>query len=331
VNAIQGLQNVSLGGRVLRLGRPHHNTNPTVAQGIPNVSVVPKPTAVLVPAQPQTANNRIYIGSIFWDINSHDIKTIFESFGPIKAVSLMPNPETGKHKGYGFVEFVNPQSATAALELMEGFTIMGRPIKVGRATSQASAYTILPVTPNNNNVWTSAAETTNSNVSSNMLAMLTNPTHAQTITAVADNIANLIKQRKQKESKETLSNEEELTITSVTQRYEIMQRLARGTAASRCVILRNMVSYSDTLDQGLQSEISEECSKYGELERVVIFQEHDDTKGDKNDDNTTVKIFILYNNFTGSQMAVKALNGRYFAGKQIQAQYYDENQFSSGN
>ncbi len=51
----------------------------------------------------KNVSNRIYVGSIHWDLTSDDIKTVFEAFGPIKSCVLMPNPETGKHKGYGYV------------------------------------------------------------------------------------------------------------------------------------------------------------------------------------------------------------------------------------
>jgi len=48
---------------------------------------------------------------------------------------IYQNPETGKHKGYGFIEFEEPKSATAAIEHMNGFDLCGRCLKVGRAHS----------------------------------------------------------------------------------------------------------------------------------------------------------------------------------------------------
>jgi hypothetical protein len=36
---------------------------------------------------------------------------VFSSFGPVRSVSMIPNPDTGKHKGYGFVDFEKAESA----------------------------------------------------------------------------------------------------------------------------------------------------------------------------------------------------------------------------
>ena len=47
---------------------------------------------------------RVYIGSIYYNISEEDIRAIFGAFGTIKSCQLMPDAETGKHKGFGFIE-----------------------------------------------------------------------------------------------------------------------------------------------------------------------------------------------------------------------------------
>ena len=40
---------------------------------------------------------------------------VFQAFGPVKEVSMIPNADTGKHKGYGFIEFEEHEAATQAI------------------------------------------------------------------------------------------------------------------------------------------------------------------------------------------------------------------------
>ena len=49
-------------------------------------------------------NNRCYVGNIHWEINEDHIRKVFSPFGEIVSCQLIPNPETGRHKGYGFIE-----------------------------------------------------------------------------------------------------------------------------------------------------------------------------------------------------------------------------------
>jgi len=51
----------------------------------------------------------------------------------LQSCQLIPNPETGKHKGYGFVEFETEDAAKGAIQCMNGFQLGGRQLKVGVA------------------------------------------------------------------------------------------------------------------------------------------------------------------------------------------------------
>eukprot|EP01101_Sappina_pedata_P007053 TRINITY_DN3656_c0_g1_i1.p1 TRINITY_DN3656_c0_g1~~TRINITY_DN3656_c0_g1_i1.p1 ORF type:complete len:253 (-),score=60.36 TRINITY_DN3656_c0_g1_i1:46-804(-) len=86
-----------------------------------------------VAAMQNAPTNRIYVGSIHWDIGEMEIRSVFCSFGVIKSCILMPNPETGKHKGYCFIEYDNEKSASEAMLHMNNFPLGGRQLKVGRA------------------------------------------------------------------------------------------------------------------------------------------------------------------------------------------------------
>ena len=87
-----------------------------------------------------------------------------------------------------------------------------------------------------------------------------------------------------------------------------------------------MVSAMD-VDDTLEDEIRDECSKYGLVEQVVICQE----RHGKDPQDVAVKIFVKFSNGAEADKGHKALHGRYFAGKVIHAELYDENMFLHGN
>ena len=74
--------------------------------------------------------NRIYVGSINFEISEDTVKQSFLPFGPIKSVNLSRDPLTNKHKGFAFIEYDIPEAAQLALEQMNGVMIGGRNIKV---------------------------------------------------------------------------------------------------------------------------------------------------------------------------------------------------------
>ena len=65
----------------------------------------------------------------------------------------------------------------------------------------------------------------------------------------------------------------------------------------------------------------DECGKHGTVERVVIYQEKQD---DEADAEVIVKIFVEFTNPKSVDTAIEALNGRFFAGRQVKAEPYDQ-------
>ena len=73
---------------------------------------------------------------------------MFEAFGRVQSCALAPDTMPGKHKGYGFLEYENQQSATDAIASMNLFDLGGQYLRVGRAitppTSSQSSNGALP-------------------------------------------------------------------------------------------------------------------------------------------------------------------------------------------
>ncbi|XP_046647282.1 poly(U)-binding-splicing factor half pint-like isoform X2 [Daphnia pulicaria] len=89
---------------------------------------------------------------------------------------------------------------------------------------------------------------------------------------------------------------------------------------SRVIVLRNMVGPED-VDETLREEIADECSKLGNVERVIIYKEK---QSDDDDAEIIVKIFIEFTVVKGAETARDSLNGRFFAGRIVRCDIYDQ-------
>ncbi|XP_058465388.1 poly(U)-binding-splicing factor half pint [Malaya genurostris] len=130
---------------------------------------------------------------------------------------------------------------------------------------------------------------------------------------------------------QTLQQQETMSIKGQSARHLVMQRLMRPRE-SKVVILRNMVGPED-VDETLQEEIQDECGKYGIVERVIIYKERQSEGDYAEDDNTDVivKIFVEFSQATEADKACEALHGRYFAGRLVKAESYDQALFDHGD
>ena len=62
---------------------------------------------------------RIYVGAIHYEIGESTVKAAFESFGPVRSVDMIYDLNTGRHKGFAFVEFETPEAANMAISDMQ--------------------------------------------------------------------------------------------------------------------------------------------------------------------------------------------------------------------
>ena len=118
----------------------------------------------------------------------------------------------------------------------------------------------------------------------------------------------------------TLQQQENMSIKGTNARHLVMQKLMRSQNESGVVVLRNMVGPED-VDEELQEEIEEECGKYGEVENVVIYQEK---QGEEEDAEVLVKIFVEFKAGDAAKRAKDALHGRFFGGRRVVADIYDQ-------
>ncbi len=76
------------------------------------------------------ATNKLFVGSLPWSTTWQDLKELFSQHGEVVYTKVITDRETGRSKGFGFVEFSNPEDATTAKEAMNGAELEGRAIVV---------------------------------------------------------------------------------------------------------------------------------------------------------------------------------------------------------
>ncbi|MGB5960429.1 MAG: RNA-binding protein [Coleofasciculaceae cyanobacterium] len=75
----------------------------------------------------------IYVGNLSYDVTQEDLNQVFAEYGSVKRVQLPTDRETGRMRGFGFVEMGSDAEEAAAIEALDGAEWMGRDLKVNKA------------------------------------------------------------------------------------------------------------------------------------------------------------------------------------------------------
>ncbi|XP_067294448.1 poly(U)-binding-splicing factor PUF60-B isoform X2 [Pseudorasbora parva] len=375
--ALEQMNSVMLGGRNIKVGRPSN-----IGQAQPIIDQL---------AEEARAFNRIYVASIHPDLSDEDIKSVFEAFGKIKSCMLVREPTTGKHKGYGFIEYEKPQSSLDAVSSMNLFDLGGQYLRVGKAVTPPMPL-LTPMTPGGlppAAAVAAAAATAKITAQeavagATVLGSLASPAHilsqqmglpqavlaAQApgiITGVTPARPSLpvvpqvglvnpvlasppvtisasmgtptsaaqthTEVKREEDNRRTEDDQsapvgngqdselEQLSVSGSGGKQTVMQ------SKSTVMVLRNMVGPED-IDDDLEGEVMEECGKYGAVNRVIIYQER---QGEEDDAEIIVKIFVEFSDADEMNKAIQALNNRWFAGRKVVAELYDQERFNNSD
>lgn len=77
--------------------------------------------------------SKLFVGNLAWSTTDQDLLDAFSSFGEVISAKVVTDRETGRSRGFGFVEFADEAAAQAAVEAMDGKDLGGRPIHVSVA------------------------------------------------------------------------------------------------------------------------------------------------------------------------------------------------------
>lgn len=75
----------------------------------------------------------IYVGNLSYRIDDNSLKSAFEKFGEVKSAKVITDRETGRSKGFGFVEMMTEVSGSQAIEELNGSEFEGRTLRVNEA------------------------------------------------------------------------------------------------------------------------------------------------------------------------------------------------------
>jgi RNA recognition motif-containing protein len=75
----------------------------------------------------------IYVGNLSYDVTQEDLSAVFAEYGSVQRVHLPTDRETGRVRGFAFVEMSTETEETAAIEALDGAEWMGRDMKVNKA------------------------------------------------------------------------------------------------------------------------------------------------------------------------------------------------------
>ncbi|GAA6617768.1 RNA recognition motif domain-containing protein [Scytonema sp. NUACC26] len=75
----------------------------------------------------------IYVGNLSYEVQENDIRHVFSEYGTVKRVQLPVDRETGRVRGFAFVDMETDAEETTAIESLDGAEWMGRNLKVNKA------------------------------------------------------------------------------------------------------------------------------------------------------------------------------------------------------
>ena len=81
--------------------------------------------------------NKLYVGNLPFTTDDDELTELFAVHGEITSVNVIMDRETGRSRGFGFVEFQNESDAGDAQQALDGFDLNGRNLRVNEAQDRA--------------------------------------------------------------------------------------------------------------------------------------------------------------------------------------------------
>jgi RNA recognition motif-containing protein len=75
----------------------------------------------------------IYVGNLSFRATEAEVEGLFSPYGQVDSVALINDRETGRPRGFGFVEMANDDEARKAIEELDGQEVGGRPLRINEA------------------------------------------------------------------------------------------------------------------------------------------------------------------------------------------------------
>jgi cold-inducible RNA-binding protein len=79
------------------------------------------------------SNNKLYVGNLAYSVTDDSLQQTFAEFGQVSSAKVMMDRDSGRSKGFGFVEMGSSEAAQAAIRGLNGKSVDGRPLVVNEA------------------------------------------------------------------------------------------------------------------------------------------------------------------------------------------------------
>ena len=76
---------------------------------------------------------KLFVGNLSWDATPADLEALFGEIGAVASANIITDRESGRSRGFGFVEMENDSEARTAIERFHDYEFMGRPLTVNEA------------------------------------------------------------------------------------------------------------------------------------------------------------------------------------------------------
>ncbi|KAI3746933.1 hypothetical protein L6452_09375 [Arctium lappa] len=82
-------------------------------------------------------SSKLFVGGLSYQTDDHSLKEAFSGFGDVVEARVITDRESGRSRGFGFVNYTSDESAKEAMTAMDGQELNGRSIRVSLATERA--------------------------------------------------------------------------------------------------------------------------------------------------------------------------------------------------
>jgi|SRR2546423_1689373 RNA recognition motif-containing protein len=82
---------------------------------------------------------RLYVGGLPYQTNENDLISLFEEVGPVASATVIMDRDTGRSKGFGFIDMESVEDGQRAISQLNGTTLGGRTITVNEARERQTA------------------------------------------------------------------------------------------------------------------------------------------------------------------------------------------------
>uniref|UniRef100_A0A7S0BGA1 RRM domain-containing protein n=1 Tax=Rhodosorus marinus TaxID=101924 RepID=A0A7S0BGA1_9RHOD len=250
---------------------------------------------------------KLYVGSVHFSVSEDDLRTIFSPYGDIASLQLHRDADTGRSKGFGFIQYSKHESAQKALEQLNGLELAGRALRVGLASTEALR------------LGTTAAA---------MSGGPLNPTTGEQPGegATAGSIPTVLTTADRDGLNELDDGQDRGLALTANQRAQLMQKLSRGeeiapttpaaadgSAQGTAITAPGMEETEPDFHVQVADDVRDECmEKFGPLKHLIV------------DKNSAGIVYLKFDQLPHAVAAKASLSGRFFAGKQVIAEFIAE-------